>query len=332
MDSQTQQQFIAWLGDKLQAKDQGDLQKKLQTLGDDGIRKAYDQFTSEKSDADDNQEEAEDNGVQSNKLGGQLHYIKCLQAFAKGGHIEMEKCGCGGKMAKGGELVNRGSVSIKKDKGSIKDSDNSKIKPKGQKISHGYDPAEMSDKPTKGKKKEMKKGGLMQADIIGKDKKGGRLNATEGFKKGGKAEEMKTGARMEFKKGGMAKKAEGGTLTSTLLSLARGGRVEEGGLTQSYPHGIKDPNATPPKLKGKRKDIDKKEANPGKKQYLDKGDTKQYRTAVTKVPTGATGTKLQGGGSMAGTMGGMIGGAGVKNPNSGSKLVKKKMKVGMMGA
>ena len=65
------------------------------------------------------------------------------------------------------------------------------------------------------------------------------------------------------------------------------------------------------------------------KEYLDTGKKKIEHSAVTKVPTGAAGKKLQAGGSMAGTMGGMMSGAGVRNPNSGPKLVKKKVKVPM---
>ena len=318
MDEKQQQEFIGWLGDKLQAKDQGDLQKKLQTLGDDGIRKAYDQFVSEKSDAEDNQEEAEDNGIQTSKDGGKLQYIKCLKAFAKGGIVEMEKCGCGGKMEKGGQLVNTGSISIKKDKGSRKEASSdkgTKAVAKKQRISHGYDPAEKADKPklrTKGgskesEKKEMKSGGRMEMA------KGGTVKKKE-----------------EMKKGGVAKCETGGTLTSTLITMARGGSINESSdLIVKYPSGIKDPKKEALKLKGKRIDSKTKEANPGKKEYLDTGKKKIEHSAVTKVPTGAAGKKLQAGGSMAGTMGGMMSGAGVRNPNSGPKLVKKKVKVPM---
>jgi hypothetical protein len=115
MEDDKQQEFIAWLGDKLQASDQKDLQKKIQSLGDDGVRKAYDQFLSEKSQDD-------SGGVASKGAGGRLEYIKCLQAYARGGAMEAAKCGCGGKMKEGG-LVNRGKLSIKKDQGSVKDSD-----------------------------------------------------------------------------------------------------------------------------------------------------------------------------------------------------------------
>ena len=87
-----QQEFQSWLADKLQAKDMDDLKTKVQQMGEDGVRKAYDQFLSEKQQ------------VQSNQLGGKLDYIKCLQAFKKGGMMAMKKCGCGGKMEDGGML------------------------------------------------------------------------------------------------------------------------------------------------------------------------------------------------------------------------------------
>jgi hypothetical protein len=362
MNEDTQKEFISWLGDKLQAQDQADLQKKLQTLGDDGIRKAYDQFTSEKSDVQDNQDDAEDNGIQSSKEGGRLQYIKCLQAFAKGGAIEMEKCGCGGKMEKGGALVNRGKLSIKKDMGSRKDSKvDDKTTAKKQYIGHTNSLDEVNDKPktrsSKGgtkenEKKQMKKGGSMdQGDTIGgmdSKKKGGKMDVITGFKKGGKAkEEMKTSGRMEYMKGGTVKKETGGTLTQILVTYARGGSINEGKITQKYPSGIKDPNKETPKLKSKRKDSHTKEANPGKKEYLDPGKAKKEHIAVTKVPLGnkpskqseykaipykmnydkkASVNSWQAGGSMAGTVGGMMAGAGVRNPST-PKLVKKKVKI-----
>lgn len=87
-----QQEFIAWLGEKLQAQDEGDLKKKLEGLGKDEIRQAYEQFLSEA-----------DNTVASARLGGKLEYIECLKQFKKGGSID---CGCGGMKikSKGGKL------------------------------------------------------------------------------------------------------------------------------------------------------------------------------------------------------------------------------------
>ncbi len=38
------------------------------------------------------------NGIESNKTGGKIEYLKCLQAFKKGGMIAAEKCGCSKKV------------------------------------------------------------------------------------------------------------------------------------------------------------------------------------------------------------------------------------------
>lgn len=319
MDDNKQQEFVSWLSDKLQAKDQNDLQKKLQTLGDDGIKKAYDQFMDESQDSEDNggQDQDPDSGVQSNKAGGQLQYIKCLQAFAKGGMLEASKCGCGGKMKDGG-LVNTGKMTIKKDKGSIKDSDKADKSPgKKQYIGHKKDAGEYDDKPGKMKKpSEMKKGGTVdQGDCIGMGENGMKLDPTKGMKKGGTMKE-------EMKKGGAMKHATGGNLTAKLVSLATGGRIDEDKATDQS-SGIKNADAPEKKgLKGKRKDINTKEGNPGAKQWMDLGNKKKEHSAVTKL------VKKQAGGAMAGTMGGMAAGAGMKTAK-GPQLVKKKMKAAM---
>lgn len=89
---ENQEQFISWIAAKLDAADENDLQSKLQELGDEGIKQAYDQFLQESS-------------VATRKDGGKLEYIKCLQEFKKGGKM----CGCGGtlnlaKKDKGGKL------------------------------------------------------------------------------------------------------------------------------------------------------------------------------------------------------------------------------------
>lgn len=66
---ENQEQFISWIAAKLQATDETDLQKKLKSLGDQGIKQAYDQFLQE--------------GVQSKQDGGRLDYIKKLQMGGK---------------------------------------------------------------------------------------------------------------------------------------------------------------------------------------------------------------------------------------------------------
>lgn len=68
---ENQEQFISWIAAKLQATDETDLQKKLKSLGDAGIKQAYDQFLQE--------------GVQSKADGGKLDYIRKLQAGGRTG-------------------------------------------------------------------------------------------------------------------------------------------------------------------------------------------------------------------------------------------------------
>jgi len=78
-----QEEFISWLAGKLDAADEGDLKNKLEELGDDGIKQAYDQFLQDM--------------VSVKREGGRIDYIKCLQAFKKGGKTG---CGCSGMTLK----------------------------------------------------------------------------------------------------------------------------------------------------------------------------------------------------------------------------------------
>lgn len=41
MEDKEQQEFISWLKDQLQAKDDSDFQQKVQQLGEEGIKKAH---------------------------------------------------------------------------------------------------------------------------------------------------------------------------------------------------------------------------------------------------------------------------------------------------
>lgn len=104
MGEENQDQFISWLSAMLEATDEEDLKRKVQELGEEGIKNAYNQFMQESTE------------IRSNKDGGKLEYIKCLQELAKGGKVN---CGCGGvklslKKDKGGKLsrsYDAGSVS-----------------------------------------------------------------------------------------------------------------------------------------------------------------------------------------------------------------------------
>lgn len=385
MEDNKQQEFISWLADKLQAQDQNDLKKKIQGLGDDGVRKAYDQFVSEKSD------------VQSNRDGGKLQYIRCLRAFAKGGAMEAAKCGCGGKMQEGG------SMKIKKDQGSRKDSDAGDSGRRSS-IASKRVVQEVDDKP-----EAKKDGGKMSAkerlamNLMIKDKKkaekhqaggmfsfdptksvqvekdngsitpmwGNNIQSTQkqyqlshsaagpqtinqqqldslqklqGFNKyvgNSVAQAPGQVARFGPDQSDMIRKllsqyaqpkqpmpnqqltnnsmASQGSLTAR---LKYGGRVEpnetDSGDAPFGGGGIKTKGAkkNPPMIKsGSRKDVTMKEKDPGAKDYMTKGAKKEH-TAVTKVPKG------QGGGQLAGTMGGMMAGSGVRKPSLSKKSKK----------
>ena len=66
MNEDMQQQFVSWLADKLQAKDEQDLKSKMQQLGQDGIKQAYDTFMQEQ------QQSGEGQGVPVQAQGGKL--------------------------------------------------------------------------------------------------------------------------------------------------------------------------------------------------------------------------------------------------------------------
>lgn len=83
MEQDNQEQFISWLAQKLGAKDQNELKSKIQQLGNDGIKQAYQAFMQEQ-----NQQ------VQSAKAGAKLNYIQCLKSFQKGGTLATIECGC----------------------------------------------------------------------------------------------------------------------------------------------------------------------------------------------------------------------------------------------
>lgn len=96
-DKQLQQEFIQFLGEQLQAKDQKDLEKKIQNLGQDGLKKYYDAFVEHKK-----------KKAQKAAHGAKLNYFRnlkniCaedeeLQYFKKGGSVD---CGCVKKAQEG---------------------------------------------------------------------------------------------------------------------------------------------------------------------------------------------------------------------------------------
>lgn len=99
-----QNEFVSWLADQLQVKTHEELQEKLKQMGADGIKQAYQKFQETKQQGDDSDKQGDDEGAPASmKNGGKLDFIKCLQAFKRGGAMEAKKCGCGDKMKKGGK-------------------------------------------------------------------------------------------------------------------------------------------------------------------------------------------------------------------------------------
>lgn len=109
MNQDMQQQFVSWLAQKLQAKDEQDLKGKVQQLGQDGIKQAYQAFMQEQ------QQGAQQ--VPSQADGGKLEYLRCLKAYKKGGAMAMKDCGCDGKekMMKSGGRVDANENALAKD-------------------------------------------------------------------------------------------------------------------------------------------------------------------------------------------------------------------------
>lgn len=349
-----QQEFQSWLADKLQAKDMDDLKQKVQQMGEDGVRKAYDQFLSEKQQ------------VQSNQLGGKLDYIKCLQAFKKGGTVAMKNCGCGGKMEDGGMLSKkmdkRKDVDVKEKNPGKKtwiSKDNKKVqtavggvkeyqtggivtyadgpqkatsiqvdKPNGTVGSWGND---LPNAPVKNyylNKSEVGANQVNQTQIANLQKNFPQFNSVVGMPtvdngnvsrynenqsdiirkllikfpvqvsqvptqsaipQGQQVAVNATGGIVNHIKYG--KRKDGDTKQWTAQGQRNdGGKKEHTAVGLNHGIGKK----TVDKGNGTRKDINVKEKNPGKKDYMSK-NTKVWNTAVTKVSKGQQGMKVAGG-------------------------------------
>ena len=100
-DKELQQAFLQFLAKKSGAKSQKELEKYVQSLGEDGLKQAYDEFT-----------KVMQSQAQKAAHGAKLQYFrdlkhKCAEGeelvfYKKGGSVE---CGCvGKKMEKGGEV------------------------------------------------------------------------------------------------------------------------------------------------------------------------------------------------------------------------------------
>ena len=100
-DKELQQAFLQFLAKKSGAKNQQELEKYVQSLGEDGLKQAYNEFT-----------KVMQSQAQKAAHGAKLQYFrdlkhKCAEGeelvfYKKGGSVE---CGCKGKvMEKGGEV------------------------------------------------------------------------------------------------------------------------------------------------------------------------------------------------------------------------------------
>lgn len=112
-DKELQQKFINFLQEKSGAKTQKDLEKYIQNLGEDGLKKAYQEFT-------DKMTQEQNKKTKKALHGAKLQYIKNLKHicnedeelvyFKKGGSLD---CGCVKKQQKGGETPTKNQPSWK---------------------------------------------------------------------------------------------------------------------------------------------------------------------------------------------------------------------------
>lgn len=109
-DQELQQKFLQYLAKKSGAKSQKDLEKYVENLGEDGLKKAYEEFSKE-------QIKEKNKAAQKATHGAKLQYVKSLKHqcaedeevyyYAKGGNLE---CGCKKKLESGGKeptLINK---------------------------------------------------------------------------------------------------------------------------------------------------------------------------------------------------------------------------------
>lgn len=112
-DKELQQKFLQFLVKKSGAKTQKDLEKYVQSLGEEGLKKAYEEFSKEVINE-------QNKKVNKAAHGMKLNYIKNLKNqcaddeelvyFKKGGTLD---CGCRKKMQKGGETPKEESMISK---------------------------------------------------------------------------------------------------------------------------------------------------------------------------------------------------------------------------
>ena len=163
-DKELQQAFLQFLAKKSGAKNQQELEKYVQSLGEDGLKQAYNEFT-----------KVMQSQAQKAAHGAKLQYFrnlkhKCgeneeLVFYKKGGSVE---CGCKGKvMEKGGEAP--------KSRNAIKEFKTRKMEP-GDKIMLLTE-ANKKRKAEEARKKELEKKWKEGRVIVGKDISRGNKNS-----------------------------------------------------------------------------------------------------------------------------------------------------------
>lgn len=97
-EKQLQQAFIQFLAKKLGAKDQKDLERKVQQLGEEGLKAAYAEF-----------QQAMQGQTKVAKLGAKLDYVKSLRGQCPSGY-EVTYFSQGGNLVKGCKKCQQGST------------------------------------------------------------------------------------------------------------------------------------------------------------------------------------------------------------------------------
>ncbi len=112
-DKKLQQKFLQFLAQKSGAKTQKDLEKYVQGLGEDGLKKAYDEFSKSIQEEEATKARKAAHGIKLNyirNLKNQCADDEELVYFKKGGSLD---CGCRKKMQNGGETPKKENIISK---------------------------------------------------------------------------------------------------------------------------------------------------------------------------------------------------------------------------
>lgn len=196
-DKELQQKFLQFLAQKSGAKTQKDLEKYVQGLGEDGLKKAYEEFSK-------TLQEEETNKAKKAAHGMKLNYVKNLKNqcaddeelvyFKKGGTLG---CGCRKKMQKGGETPKEENM-ISKFKKFRQKAENTANKLSGKTYTEGKTIILRKSDIEKAKKETEKQPNIDEEAVDMKPKKncfgtkfrihrqGGSLNGVPFYQEGGK--------------------------------------------------------------------------------------------------------------------------------------------------